>query len=261
MERSTSGTTHKRQEANRPPLYTEENFAKSCRESLRLRLPHSWPLNGALTVQFSQGGFLIGQWWRARPKLDAAGRLPQFYGMFKIIGGDQRPYGPVSADQLRQWIAEGRADARTLAQAEGSTDWRPLSTFAEFAELFPAEPSPSPSQPPLMTSAPTPMPGASAPAPSPWTPPTPRPDIPTYLPHAIIVTLCCCLPFGIPAIVYAAQVTRKLDAGDVEGAREASRKARMWFWIAFALGAVGLIVQLVMMASSFYDMPGWPRGR
>jgi hypothetical protein len=180
--------------------------------------------------------------------------LAQFYCVFKIIGADQRPYGPVSADQLRQWIAEGRADARTLAQVEGGTDWRPLVTFTEFAELFPAEVPPPPGARPPMT-------GASAPATSSWTPPAPQPGIPTYLPHAILVTLCCCLPFGIPAIYYSAQVTRKLDAGDVEGAREASRKARMWFWIAFGLGAVAVIVQLVVMSAAFNDLPGWPRGR
>ena len=37
--------------------------------------------------------------------------------------------------------------------------------------------------------------------------------IPNYLVQAILVTLCCCLPFGIVAIVYAAQVNSKLDRG------------------------------------------------
>lgn len=53
--------------------------------------------------------------------------------MFTIVGGDGRPYGPVSADQLRQWITEGRASGATLVQAEGASDWKPLSTLAEFA--------------------------------------------------------------------------------------------------------------------------------
>jgi hypothetical protein len=52
--------------------------------------------------------------------------------MYKIIGADQREYGPISAEQLRQWIAEGRANAATLVQQEGQTGWRPLSTFPEF---------------------------------------------------------------------------------------------------------------------------------
>jgi hypothetical protein len=61
--------------------------------------------------------------------------------MYKIIGADQKQYGPVSADELRQWIAEGRVNAQTLIQAEGQTDWRPLSTFPEFAGV--AQPLPS----------------------------------------------------------------------------------------------------------------------
>src|ERR1041385_110292 len=56
--------------------------------------------------------------------------------MYKIIGADEREYGPVSAEQLRQWIAEGRANAQTRAQAEGSAEWRPLAAFPEFVDLF-----------------------------------------------------------------------------------------------------------------------------
>jgi hypothetical protein len=166
--------------------------------------------------------------------------LAQFYGMFKIIGADEKQYGPVSADQLRQWISQGRADGRTLVQAEGSADWKPLASFPEFAGLFGA-------------AGPAPGPGAGTVPPTsaaPW-PTAPKPDIPTYLPHAIIVTLCCCLPLGIPAIVYAAQVSSKLAAGDVPGAQAASQKARTWFWIALAAGAVVTIVQLVLFGIAF----------
>jgi hypothetical protein len=53
--------------------------------------------------------------------------------MYKIVGADQKEYGPVTAGELRQWIADGRADAQTLTQAEGSTEWKPLGTFPEFA--------------------------------------------------------------------------------------------------------------------------------
>ena len=46
--------------------------------------------------------------------------------MYKIIGADGREYGPITADQLRAWIAEGRADAQTKALAEGAAQWKPL---------------------------------------------------------------------------------------------------------------------------------------
>jgi hypothetical protein len=68
-----------------------------------------------------------------------------------------------------------------------------------------------------------------------------RREIPTYLAQAILVTLFCCWPLGIPAIVYAAQVNGKLGRGDIAGAEEASRKAKMWCWWSFGLGLVGIL--------------------
>src|SRR5262245_43261368 len=65
--------------------------------------------------------------------------------MYKIIGGDGRVYGPISIEQLRQWIAEGRANAQTLAQSDGAVDWKPLGTFSEFASTFSA-----PNAPPVL---------------------------------------------------------------------------------------------------------------
>ena len=57
-----------------------------------------------------------------------------------------------------------------------------------------------------------------------------------YLVQAILVTVCCCMPFGIPAIVYAAQVNPKMAGGDYDGALAASSSAKMWTWIAFGIG-------------------------
>ncbi len=69
--------------------------------------------------------------------------------MYKIIGADQKEYGPVSTDQLRQWIAEGRINAHTPVQAEGETTWKPVSTVPEFAASFPGAPAPFAAPPPL----------------------------------------------------------------------------------------------------------------
>lgn len=54
---------------------------------------------------------------------------------------------------------------------------------------------------------------------------------PNHLVWAILVTLFCCLPGGIVAIVYAAQVDSKFMAGDVAGAQYASDQAKLWSWI------------------------------
>ncbi|MDP9193107.1 MAG: CD225/dispanin family protein [Acidobacteriota bacterium] len=92
---------------------------------------------------------------------------------------------------------------------------------------------------------------ASAPAHS-YSPPPPAPGsygaspaaeaIPNYLWQSILVTLCCCLPLGVVAIVFAAQVNSKLATGDVAGARDASAKAKMFCWIAFGIGIVAYVI-------------------
>ena len=56
--------------------------------------------------------------------------------MYKIIGADGKEYGPVTTEQLRQWITEGRSNAQTQVQSEGGTEWKPLGTLPEFAETF-----------------------------------------------------------------------------------------------------------------------------
>src|SRR5881397_3328153 len=50
--------------------------------------------------------------------------------------------------------------------------------------------------------------------------------VPNYLVQAILVTLFCCIPFGIVSIVYAAQVNDKLMRWDYAGAVDSSQKAK-----------------------------------
>ncbi len=59
--------------------------------------------------------------------------------MYKIIGGDQKQYGPVSAQDVRRWITEGRLNAASLALPEGGTTWTPLGELPEFADAFPSQ--------------------------------------------------------------------------------------------------------------------------
>lgn len=71
----------------------------------------------------------------------------------------------------------------------------------------------------------------------------PQTPPPNYLVFAILVTLFCCQILGIVSIVFAAQVNSKWSSGDIEGAINASKNAKLWAWIAFACGiAIGVIV-------------------
>ncbi len=93
----------------------------------------------------------------------------------------------------------------------------------------------------------------SAGAPSSYTPPPPPSNfgapppvgaatIPNYLWQSIVVTLCCCLPLGIVAIIFSAQVNSKLAQGDIAGAQEASQKAKMFLLIGVGVGLVATII-------------------
>ena len=66
--------------------------------------------------------------------------------MYKIIGTDQKEYGPVTPEDLRRWISEGRVDANTRVQLQGETEWKPLSAFPEFADVLKTIPPPAPPQ-------------------------------------------------------------------------------------------------------------------
>jgi TM2 domain-containing membrane protein YozV len=81
--------------------------------------------------------------------------------MYKIVGKDGQQYGPVTVEQVRSWIAENRANAQTLAQAEGTQDWKPLGSFAEFAADLKPPPTSATAPPTLTVPPPTPAARAS----------------------------------------------------------------------------------------------------
>ncbi|MBL68775.1 MAG: hypothetical protein CMO74_10075 [Verrucomicrobiales bacterium] len=68
---------------------------------------------------------------------------------YTIIGSDDREYGPISLDQVRAWIREGRADENTRVRPEGSQQWTVLGELSEFAELLGIAPPKTPGLPSL----------------------------------------------------------------------------------------------------------------
>lgn len=65
-----------------------------------------------------------------------------------------------------------------------------------------------------------------------------------YLILAIISTVCCCPPFGIVAIVYAAKINNAVSINDPEEARRAARNAKIWLIVAYAVGILAWILYL-----------------
>lgn len=73
-----------------------------------------------------------------------------------------------------------------------------------------------------------------------------QPPPKNWLVESILVTIFCCLPFGIAGIVYASQVNAKYSQGDYAGAVEASNNAGKWtkigFFVSLALWAIYLVI-------------------
>jgi hypothetical protein len=63
-----------------------------------------------------------------------------------------------------------------------------------------------------------------------------------WLVEAILVTIFCCLPFGIAGIVFASQVNSKYAAGDYNGALQSSKDAARWTKIGFWIGIAWVIL-------------------
>jgi len=82
-----------------------------------------------------------------------------------------------------------------------------------------------------------------------WTPPPASgasSNVPNYLVLAII-SLFCCLPLGVVAIIFAAQVNGKVAAGDTAGALDASKKAKMFSYISIGLGLAGILCYVLLL--------------
>lgn len=140
-----------------------------------------------------------------------------------IINGEQ--YGPLEKDKL---IAAG-VKAETPVWCEGMTRWTPACMVDELSSLFGSVPPPIPPYERVKPAKPK-----------------------SYLIWAILTTFLCCLPLGVVAIVYSANVDNRYDEKDYEGAIQASRKAKKWA-IGSAIAAAALwtiyIVVLLILAA------------
>ena len=79
-------------------------------------------------------------------------------------------------------------------------------------------------------------------------------EVQNYLIPAILATIFCCLPVGIASIVFATQVNSKKAAGDIAGAMESSRKAKMFLFITIGVGLVTWIIGIVLWIFVFAAM-------
>jgi hypothetical protein len=164
--------------------------------------------------------------------------------MYKIIGADGAEYGPVTSEQLREWIAEGRADAQTRVWAEGWEQWKLLGDLPEFAN---APGMARPSQPEPM---PTPVYA--------WQPPRTNPLATTsFICGLIAITfgVCCCygLPFNLLGTIFAIVALSQIKADPQrEQGRGLAIAGLVLSVLSFALAGLGMLLGLAANHSHFF---------
>ena len=152
--------------------------------------------------------------------------------MYIVIGGDGREYGPKAVVEVEEWIVQGRLNAASRIKEVGSDEWKTLGNLPEFqTELKSAATIGSPIH--QHTDE----------------------HIPSYMIQAILVTFFCCMPLGIPAIIFASRVDGLIRMGNLAEARECSNKAKLWCWIGFGLGIPANIISIIgLFGSSFANV-------
>ena len=140
---------------------------------------------------------------------------------YYILNGSEQQ-GPYTIDQLR-----GRVTAQTYVWREGLADWVQAINLPELSVVLLPEGSVSPS-------------GVVKPK--------------DYLVESILVTLFCCMVFGILGIVYSVQANSAFSSGNITAANEFSAKAKQWvtygFWCGIAVVGVYAILALMGALSS-----------
>lgn len=81
---------------------------------------------------------------------------------------------------------------------------------------------------------------------APAAPQAPVQAVESHMTEAILTTLFCCLPFGVVAIIYAAQVSSLAASGNIAGAQQASQNAHKWAMVSLIVGLVAGIIYFLL---------------
>jgi hypothetical protein len=162
--------------------------------------------------------------------------------MYRVQGADQKEYGPIPPERVREWIAQGRLNPQSLASSEGAPGWKPLGEFPEFAADLAAR-----------TTTPAPIPTSSA---SPGPGPTlisgpgaaPRQNVlatvTLVLGIASMALVCCCygLPFNVAGIVCGFIALSQLRSTPNQSGRNFAIAGLVLSFLSLALGLVFLLI-------------------
>jgi hypothetical protein len=140
---------------------------------------------------------------------------------YRIVGADGKVYGPVGLDQIRQWLAQGRVEARTPVHVEGASAWTTLDRLPELA--------------------------ADAAGSAPAAPPAPAVARGTngFATAGLICSLlawtcCCCLPFNLLGLVFSIIALVQLQT------QPQPQEGRTFALIGLVLSAASLLLSLAL---------------
>ncbi|MDE7024444.1 MAG: CD225/dispanin family protein [Paramuribaculum sp.] len=153
---------------------------------------------------------------------------------FFIVENNQQA-GPFSLEEM---AARG-VTRTTPVWREGMSDWAPAERVPELASLF----SGTPAAAPMFEGN-----GNTRSAGSTNMEVCPR----TWLTESILVTLFCCLPFGIVGIIKASSVSSKFAMGDIAGAHKASGEAKKWTLAGVICGFVVSVLYIALIVAGVY---------
>ncbi len=73
----------------------------------------------------------------------------------------------------------------------------------------------------------------------------------TWFVEAILVTIFCCMPFGVVGLVYAIQVRSMIEVGRLDLAEKFSVQAKNWTIISFFIGLFFVFIWVILVILSF----------
>ncbi|MFV0522147.1 MAG: CD225/dispanin family protein [Mangrovibacterium sp.] len=163
-------------------------------------------------------------------------------------------FGPFSLEQLKV----EQITTETRVWYAGLSDWIPAGEVEELNVLFQQEESNHTD----FGSIPPPPPQTEYTYGN-QTPPLHAQTVPSYPPKsylvgAILVTLFCCMPFGIVSIVQALHVESRFYAGDYAGSFRASMQARRWINISIIAALVSfgisILINILFFAGTLFSL-------
>lgn len=172
---------------------------------------------------------------------------------FYIDKTTKQQYGPFSPVELKNHNIQ----LDTLVWCTGMADWAEAKTVNELAFIFDSNITPPIATPEANSTPIPPQQNQGRPLNFPQQNQNTfgnnqgainevRPMPKNWLIESILVTVCCCLPFGIAGIVYATKVEGLFYAGDYEAAEQASRDAKKWTSIGF-FSSIGIIIVYIIV--------------